>query len=57
MSSYVTVTAVQGWNGSSWAACSALSVDNKLQLVTVKVKTPGDPFTEEFVDVVKRNPA
>ena len=57
LSSYVTVTGVQGWNGTSWSPCSSLSADNKLQLVTVRVVTPGNPSTTETVDVVKRNPA
>ena len=49
----VTVTSVQGWNGSGFAACTA--TDRGMQLVTVAATSP-DGKTAVHVDVVKRAP-
>jgi len=52
--SNVAVTAVTGWNGSSFAACS--STDKKLELVTVTATSPFDGSASS-IDVVKRDPS
>jgi Tfp pilus assembly protein PilV len=53
--SNVTITAVKGWNGSTFGTCPA--TDQDLQLITIRAMSPDNQASVETIDVVKRDPA